>query len=200
MFPSQSTLLLALEFATFITGAAGEWTSESQGRWVSTQCSLLQGYANGKGVAFYPDIDAAYDANRSSGVSPAPPLKTNRIAMVYPWVNWGVGIPSETVIPAYFRYWIASAAMNVDLVDFLIFTSDILKPLLEEATRSVPNVIIHAVEDFRTLYSRALDFPELIIDGHTLKDLKPMHGLVYKDYLESYSHWGYGDLDLIYGA
>jgi hypothetical protein len=61
-------------------------------------------------------------------------------------------------------------------------------------------VIIHAVDDFQLLYSRALNFPDLIIDGQTLKDLKPMHGLVYESYLKGYSHWGFGDLDLIYGA
>ena len=40
----------------------------------------------------------------------------------------------------------------------------------------------------------------LRLTSQKIKDLKPMHGLVFRELLASYSHWAFGDVDVVYGS
>ena len=56
-----------------------------------------------------------------------------RVAMVFPWVNWGKGVVTLNEVPAFFKYWAQSAGLSVELIDFLLFTSPVLEPSLADA-------------------------------------------------------------------
>ena len=34
---------------------------------------------------------------------------------------------------------------------------------------------------------------------YTLVEYKPAYGHIFADYLKPYTHWGYGDLDMVFG-
>jgi len=184
---------------------ASLWTEADQRHWLSKQCDAVQQLSE-KGVTFYPDDTKVFDhlvLNRTDndvaprvGHGDAP---GRRVAMVFPWVNWGKGVVTLNEVPAFFKYWAQSAGLNAELIDFLLFTSPILEPSLADATRGIANIKIHVIDDFPKLYSSALGIPNLMVDGEMLKDLKPMHGLVYEEFLRGYSHWGFGGLDGLYG-
>lgn len=49
------------------------------------------------------------------------------------------------------------------------------------------------------LYSLSLGITLELKSSYKLCDFRPCYGVIYKEYLENYKYWGYGDIDLIYG-
>ena len=190
-----------------------QWGADDQAEWLhSHSCPRVKMMADA-GATYYPDSSKVFDTKAAP--IPAVPSCGHRVAMVFTWADWGktaTGVVNydEVVVPSYFRFWAESAGMNVGLVDFLIFTTPKLYPHYETAVEGIPNVKIFMLEDsndpkgddragIANFYAERLDIPDLVIDGEVLKDLKPMHGLVFESYLTEYTHWGFGDIDLIYG-
>lgn len=54
-------------------------------------------------------------------------------------------------------------------------------------------------EEYCRSVSDKLDIEFTPSKAYKLCDLKPFYGIIHKDLLEDYTHWGYGDIDLCYG-
>jgi len=98
-------------------------------------------------------------------------------------------------IPAYFRYFLQSCSYNTT-IDFIIFTD-----ANYSCYQQYGNVVFipSNLKKINELASGKFGFPVNIKSAYKLCDLKPMYGLIYEDYLRQYSHWGYCDIDIIFG-
>ncbi|CAM9638855.1 unnamed protein product, partial [Phaeothamnion confervicola] len=123
-------------------------------------------------------------------------------------------------LPAYFDTFAALAATNVGLVDWIIFCTP------ELAARSMPPNFItvplsHA--EMALMLSGIVDDPMaegalppsgvsntrkavarwmeklLSKEPYFMVEFKPALGWLFRDQLAHYSHWGYGDLDILFG-
>lgn len=60
--------------------------------------------------------------------------------------------------------------------------------------------MIHfTLDEFNQLASHRLGFGISLKNPYKLCDFKPAYGFIFQDYISDYSHWAFGDLDLIYG-
>ena len=180
-----------------------QWDAEDQESWHRSHSCPRVKMMTDAGATFYPDSNKVFDPKVTAFSSESASCGY-RLAMVFPWVDWGktaAGVTShdEVIVPSYFRFWAESAGMNAGLVDFLVFTTPTLEPHYVAAAKGIPNVKIFVLQDIAAFYAERLGIPDLLVDGEVLKDLKPMHGFVFESYLTEYSHWGFGDIDLIYG-
>jgi len=98
-------------------------------------------------------------------------------------------------LPAYFRYFLQSCSYNTT-IDFIIFTDANYR-----CYQQYDNVVFipSNLKNINELASGKFGLPVNIKFAYKLCDLKPMYGLIYEDYLRHYSHWGYCDIDIIFG-
>jgi len=148
----------------------------------------------------------------------------HRIAIVIPYVASGDD-QSTKALPPYFDAFCAAARGSASLVDFLIFHNGIpdhLLPPNDETSSgfSMPsNVKLINLADVEggmaELFLRVSDEKKQlemerstlirIIERHislypyVLVEFKAAMGHIFADYLQSYSHWGYSDLDILFG-
>ena len=80
-------------------------------------------------------------------------------------------------------------------VDFLIFTDQ--RPLknLPANVRMIPMTLA----DIAHRTGAVLGFAAKIPRAYKLCDYKPLYGLLFPEYLEGYTHWGYCDEDVFWG-
>ena len=140
----------------------------------------------------------------------------HRIAIVIPYFSSA----NDPSLPPYFDLFAQSAGGSADLVDFLIFHTGLPSHVLPDPSTLPPNVklidlqsttklaeLLLRVTDRRTKESLKMDRPKLTsmitktIEHHpyVLVEYKPATGHIFADYLTDYSHWGYSDLDIIWG-
>lgn len=102
--------------------------------------------------------------------------------------------PLSGGLPNYFEYWQKSAAAN-DKIDFYI-------PSNVDGGQYVQYHNIHFitmdVNEFWDKIQALLGF-DIVRGYYKIAEYKPLWGLLFKDILNDYDYWGYGDLDLIYG-
>jgi len=145
----------------------------------------------------------------------------HRIAIVLPFIG-----KTAASIPPYLGLFCSAAAGAATLVDFLIFHPGVLETY---ATRGVasqlcpPNVHFINLGSMEALASKYLlrlmdhvppeewqmidsrDMMVRILTKHLLAypyalvEYKPTFGHVFAEYLVEYSHWGYSDLDIVFG-
>jgi hypothetical protein len=145
-----------------------------------------------------------------------------RIAVIVPWVKESAPdscrtseTKSETklynapcaafghaTLPPSWSFWVASAAANSDVADFLLFHGPEYDPTsfhLQAGLSALPqNVLAVLVPNMTQLYRHRLGIRVRLTDDK-IKDLKPMVGQVFRRYLQRYSHWAFGDIDVVYG-
>jgi hypothetical protein len=112
--------------------------------------------------------------------------------------------------PAWFDMWAMSAGSSSSLIDWIIITTEapfkevpsniklirisreelILRFLKIDLRLNSSTVIIEKEETFRQLFDK---FPYVLVE------FKPALGIVFEDFLSSYSHWAYADLDTVMG-
>jgi hypothetical protein len=80
-------------------------------------------------------------------------------------------------------------------VDFLIFTDQTAPGSLPRNVRIIPMSL--AAVQHRA--GAVLGFHVTIQRAYKLCDFKPLYGLLFAEYLEGYSHWGYCDEDIFWG-
>ncbi len=155
---------------------------------------------------------------RADGAGPV------RIAVVVPWVRradrmsdcaahsktYEVSVmkaPCEAFssLPPSWHFWIASAAANADVADFLItHDGDTQDPTIFHRAAGLaempPNIKVVKFANLTQLYRRRLGVAELLPTIEKVKDFKPMIGKVYERQLAGYSHWAFGDVDVVYGS
>lgn len=140
----------------------------------------------------------------------------HRIAIVIPYFSSA----NDPSLPPYFDLFAQSAGGSKDLVDFLIFHTGLPPHVLPDPVTLPTNVrlidlqsttklaeLLLRVTDRRTAESLKMDRPKLTnmvaktIEHHpyVLVEYKPATGHIFADYLTEYSHWGYSDLDIIWG-
>ncbi|QNE39484.1 hypothetical protein F1C16_07930 [Hymenobacter sp. NBH84] len=97
--------------------------------------------------------------------------------------------------PPYFSYFLQSCGYNTE-IDFIIFTdADYCH------YQQYDNIIFisSSLSNFNRLSSKKIGLHINIKSSYKICDFKPMYGLIYEDYLRQYSHWGYCDIDIIFG-
>jgi hypothetical protein len=129
-----------------------------------------------------------------------------RIAIVVPWLG--------SRLPPWIEYFIESCKSNGYLFDWLIFHEGLEGMPVNQAD----NVIYHDLgpQGIARLHGagisaalgldedEALNLTQTFEDSlgarpKLLVDLKPTTGMVFAEYLTEYSHWSWGDLDMIVG-
>eukprot|EP00934_Nitzschia_sp_Nitz4_P001734 Nitzschia sp. Nitz4//scaffold31_size150131//139101//141896//NITZ4_002854-RA/size150131-processed-gene-0.147-mRNA-1//-1//CDS//3329547737//1734//frame0 len=138
----------------------------------------------------------------------------NRIAIIIPFVGEG-----PEAIPPYLELFCTAAYGSRGLVDFLLFhngvldgyTGDACPPNVqfislgstEEFSAQLTRVVSHKANEEIAVGSR--DTLAKILSKHVVKypyvlvEFKPALGHIFSEYLSQYSHWGYSDLDILFG-
>ena len=109
----------------------------------------------------------------------------NRIALLYPYFG---------PLPPFFHTWLKAAAYNSGF-DFLLYTDQSLPRVLP------PNVRARQMTfpEFCGMVQRLYDFPLALERPYKICDFRPAFGEIFAFDLVGYTHWGYGDLDVICG-
>lgn len=138
----------------------------------------------------------------------------HRIAIVIPFVGEG-----PEAIPSYLELFCTAAAGSASLVDFLLIHNGVLDGYhgdqcpsnvkfisllnMEDFSRQLVRVVDQKADDSIAVGSR--DMLAKILAKHivaypyVLVEFKPALGHIFSDFLGQYSHWGYSDLDILFG-
>ncbi len=103
-------------------------------------------------------------------------------------------IPYFGRLPQYYKLWMKTALANQN-VDFWIFTDD------SNCTSNYLNIKIYHTS-FQNLVDRAqskFDFKLGLMSPRKLCDMKPAYGYIFEEEIQSYSYWGYCDIDVFLG-
>jgi len=143
---------------------------------------------------------------------------STRIAIVLPFIGKG---PES--IPPYLGLFCHAAGGAASLVDFLIFHPGVLEKYAERTGKHMcpPNVKFINLQSMEVLASKYLmrlmnHVPEdewvgdrdllarvmtkhLMAYPYALVELKPAFGTIFEEFLVDYTHWGYSDLDIVFG-
>lgn len=97
-------------------------------------------------------------------------------------------------LPNYFQLWLDSCTKNPDFT-WLLFTND------KNTYRYPDNVKRYLVEQeyIVDLIKEKCNISICIRNSYKLCDFRPLYGMIFSDYLEHYTHWGYCDVDVIWG-
>lgn len=166
---------------------------------------------------------AAGSANSGGGNKAA----NHRMAIVIPYLPPSDG--ASPTFPPYFDLFAMSAAGSASHIDYLIFHCFIPPQLLPDVTTLPSNVKLidlntdiaskqnnqcglaklftrvtdqrqleHKMETpleqlIHTLSSQIIYFPYILVE------YKPAFGHIFAEYLTGYTHWGYSDIDVVFG-
>jgi hypothetical protein len=100
------------------------------------------------------------------------------------------------ILPEWTDFWFQSAEKSG--LDFLFITDADLSRF------TLPKNIIHHNTSFSTLLNKFKEIADYnqdtsAINPYKLCDLRPLYGQAFSDQINHYSHWGFGDIDLVYG-
>lgn len=142
-----------------------------------------------------------------------------RIAIVLPFIGKG---PES--IPPYLGLFCTAAGGAAGLVDFLIFHPGVMETFAERTgahlcPTNVKFINLNSMENMARNYLlrlmdqipeeewelRSRDMMVRVVTHHlmsypyALVEYKPTFGHVFADFLQDYTHWGYSDLDVVFG-
>lgn len=138
----------------------------------------------------------------------------NRIAIIIPFVGEG-----PEALPPYLELFCASAAGSSALVDFLLIHNGVLDEYHgDKCPKNVIFISLQTMNDFSRALVKVVDRVEeaeikfgskdklakalaKLIDAYPyiMVEFKPALGHIFSDYLKGYTHWGYSDLDILFG-
>lgn len=82
-------------------------------------------------------------------------------------------------------------------IDWYIFTDSIVNKI------AIPHnvkIITTAFQNIKKRISKIIGRTDFVLDSpYKIVDYKPLFGLIFADYLQSYDYWGYSDMDVLYG-
>jgi hypothetical protein len=168
-----------------------------------------------------PDASARKRMQSQALVRSAPAaarLYQDRIAFLLPFVGSGSQQQPEAV-PAYLSAFCAGAAGASDVADFFLFHNGILNTNTMDCPSNVKFVDLKTTRAFAELLVRVVDHKQkqdlvyfqskdqlvqlvtkhLQVYPYCLVEFKPALGYIFADYITGYSHWGYSDIDMLYG-
>ena len=101
-------------------------------------------------------------------------------------------IPYFGSLPPLFKFWLQSAYNNPQF-NFLIIT--------DQKLHTVANVKVleMSFSELKDKISQLFRFSLSLESPYKLCDFKPAYGLIFKEYIQGYDFWGFGDIDLVYG-
>jgi hypothetical protein len=111
--------------------------------------------------------------------------KTHKIALIMPYFG---------KYPEWIDLYFYSCEQN-KTIDFYFFTD------CEVPENHADNLIFQKISfaDYCKMVSEKLQIDFSPESPYKLCDLKPFYGFLYKDLLENYDFWGFGDVDVIWG-
>jgi len=97
-------------------------------------------------------------------------------------------------LPPWFGLFMLTLEQNPDFT--WLFVTDARIPL-----RRPPNLIVQAMSlaEFNALCQRKLGFDPALSTGYRVCDLRPAFGKILEDSIGGFTHWGYGDCDVLFG-
>ena len=103
-----------------------------------------------------------------------------------------VVIPYFGNLPRFFSFWLHSA-LNNPTVDFLLVTDCDMKP------QDNVKVVKMSFDELKERIQKLFDNNISLLSPYKLCDFKGAYGYIFKQFIEGYDFWGFGDLDLVYG-
>ena len=103
-------------------------------------------------------------------------------------------VPYFGIFPSTFPYWL-NCCRNNPTFHWIILTDD------RKGYQYPGNVkvIYTNLENLRNRFERILGFRTALEKPYKLCDFKPLYGDLFSDELAGFSHWGYCDVDLLFG-
>lgn len=95
----------------------------------------------------------------------------------------------------YFPLWIKSCSYNSDIADFIIITDIPYSQEIPNNVKFIHYTWAELVKHIQSFY----DFPIALNSPYGLCDYKCAYGEIFNYLIKNYSHWAYGDNDLIWG-
>lgn len=97
-------------------------------------------------------------------------------------------------LPSWFQLWLNSCEYNKEF-NWIIYTDD------ETEYKYPVNVKrkFCSLEDIKIKISEKLKIKSNIENAYKLCDFKVVYGIIFEEDLKDYTHWGYCDLDVIFG-
>lgn len=140
-----------------------------------------------------------------------PVYQRDRVAVLIPWIRESLGgrlrrfnFRSSNWLPLF----LASVRTNDAFADWLVFydpvqdSDGMVQGLWQHAcqTNPPPNLKCFPfnLTEMAQLYESRLGI-KAAISGNNLKGMKPVLGFIFEDYIKSYSHWAWSDVDVVYG-
>lgn len=96
---------------------------------------------------------------------------------------------------SYFPLWLKTCACQKSVADFFLFSDIRYSAELPENVRLIPITFEELKQKIQKLY----DFEISLSSPYKLCDYKPAYGDIFCEYAEGYSHWAFGDNDLLWG-
>lgn len=99
-------------------------------------------------------------------------------------------------LPNWFNYWLKSAELSG--LDFLFVTDASLESYkIPHNIKIITKNLTGLFNEFKihTKYNKKIE----TLSPYKLCDFKPLYGDVFSKEISGYSHWGFGDIDLIFG-
>ena len=127
------------------------------------------------------------------GPQPLPSSPPVSLVVIIPWLEYNKGkregVAESRRPPGFFDLWATSAGANAGLADFLL---PCVRPFPRATHRPLPpNVRFHQVEDRSVLGGNS--------KHEYITNRKPTWGHVFRALIGNYSHWAWGDMDVILG-
>jgi hypothetical protein len=145
---------------------------------------------------------------------------SHRLAIIIPFIGQG-----PTAIPPYLELFCTCAAGSANLVDFLLIHDGVLDGFYQAPLSPCPDnvrfISLGNIGGFSRALTRVtdripdLDFPEEVGGSreelanilakfirkypYVMVEFKPALGHIFEEYLKGYTHWGYSDLDILFG-
>lgn len=97
-------------------------------------------------------------------------------------------------LPKWFEAWLKSCEYNSDFT-WILFTDD-------DSEYIYPDNVIRIQSSFKKVIetiNKELKIETKICNPYKLCDFKVAYGYIFREYLKDYTHWGYCDLDMIFG-
>lgn len=104
-------------------------------------------------------------------------------------------VPYYGVWPAYLPFFLRSIAHSHELID-VVFITDLSEP---DSLPSNVRLVRRSLSALCASASAKLGISVEITRPYKLCDLRPAFGLIFDDLIANYSHWAFGDIDVIYG-
>lgn len=104
-------------------------------------------------------------------------------------------VPYFGEFPKHFPLWLKSCEKNNEF-NWIVFTDDNRE---YDYPVNVNRILISFAE-MRQYIEKKLGFEVALTRPYKFCDIRPFYGVIFQDYLQEYTHWGYCDVDLLFGC